>query len=563
MQKKTHLVFLIYVGLAVLLEGLGLPYSRHIVSRMVMLMPGLVVFLVLLTKRHLVWPKTIGALFLAWLSANAASMFFATNYQASFEQVLVYAGMFSAFLYSYRNRDLGKQLPGLILILGVLLSLYSLYLNTPWPIRKIALPIPGDGYSLVYSTFPLHNHLGDFLSMAAIVCLFFLIQGKNKVLNIILLTSFLPLIVLSYSRSAYLSLGLTTVVILFYLIKHRLKRNLLFLILSAALVGSVLVAGLSVTREFGPWRPKVLQSAEKSTLGSHAEYLRQGLLSFTERPVFGVGPGNYIYASQRHTAIPFEWVESGLNLFADQFVEGGLLAGTFFLLIMAKLLRRGQKKEMAFFLFVNLFINFQTDYTSRIFSLMLLFFVLGGLTYAREENETALSPQIITVWAGVALIIFQLMFVHELLYRSGAHTAALLAYPVNPRPYQQLIIRNLLDGKSRQSLFLLQVYEKLRAGDASYQSDIGYIYLRLNEKRSALDRFSQAYYWHPYEGRNLYRQVYRLKKDIEGKDEAEAFARSFLERAATIPQNSSNGQFVLLDARDFCSTEFKKCPYKL
>ena len=122
----------------------------------------------------------------------------------------------------------------------------------------------------------------------------------------------------------------------------------------------------------------------KSLLGGRPQILTQGLSYILERPLLGAGPGNFIYASQKLRN--GSYTETAHNIFVDILVENGIPAGVVFLLIIIEFFRRSDKK-LPFFLALGLLVNFQTDYTYRIYSLFLLFFIILGLFKIQRKQS--------------------------------------------------------------------------------------------------------------------------------------------------------------------------------
>jgi O-antigen ligase len=116
----------------------------------------------------------------------------------------------------------------------------------------------------------------------------------------------------------------------------------------------------------------------KSADGNRIEYTTDGLASILQNPLLGVGPGNFVLISQSNWKPGYLWTESGHNILLDIFVENGVLAGVFFILIIYQFLKQASR-NVFFFMALALLFNFLTDYTYRIFSFFLLFYILQGL----------------------------------------------------------------------------------------------------------------------------------------------------------------------------------------
>ena len=119
---------------------------------------------------------------------------------------------------------------------------------------------------------------------------------------------------------------------------------------------------------------------------ARSEYLNQTMLSILERPLLGVGPGNFVYASKKYTKPTESWTETAHNIFLEIFVENGIPAGIVFVLIMFQIFRQSER-SLFFYLALSMLINFQFDYTYRIYSFLLLFFTLLGVSYKEVKDR--------------------------------------------------------------------------------------------------------------------------------------------------------------------------------
>ena len=274
----------------------------------------------------------------------------------------------------------------MLFILSVIFCSYSLLLlNLP---EGLGFPMPDNGYQFVFSKFGSHNHLGDFLMLPLIISIYYLIK-TNKKIYLLSLSFFTPFFILSYSRSAYLSLILTLVVMIFFL-TNKFKISKITILLSFILI---LLASsfffitvkearkISIVKEANHFLFENLNLRWKNYDGQRLEYLNQAVSSIKEKPLFGLGPGNFIYASKEYGS-KRAITHSSHNIFLDILTENGILAGVIFLTIIFLCLYLALRHQNLFsFLFIAQIINFQTDYTFTIYSFFLLFFVLVSVLY--------------------------------------------------------------------------------------------------------------------------------------------------------------------------------------
>lgn len=295
--------------------------------------------------------------------------------------VLLLAGIIVLFLHTPKLKA-ERYLSSSIVLMGVLLSLYCLIIN----VLQLKSLFPTHGYQLVFSRFGSHNHLGDFLLLPLFICLYNLKNNQNRLTNSLLLIFFFPFFILSYSRSAYLSF--TVVFVLFLInwlwnIKKSIIKKSVLLLTGGALVSLTATFFIATVFEFK--RTPIFGSVNK-TLTTHfglkfkhfganrLEYANTALQSIKEKPLFGVGPGNFVYASEKYSNIPNYRTHSSHNIFLDIWVEYGSIVFIAVLLLagikMRDLLKGKNGNAM---LLLALFINFQTDYTFKLVPLMVLF----------------------------------------------------------------------------------------------------------------------------------------------------------------------------------------------
>ena len=116
--------------------------------------------------------------------------------------------------------------------------------------------------------------------------------------------------------------------------------------------------------------------------GQRDNFFETAYLSFKERPLLGVGPGNFAYASNEYSIINRK-SDSSHNLLLDILIENGIVGLVLFLIFLAMFFA-GRDKGVYSLIAVVLLVNFMTDYTFRISAIMLLFFFLLGLSVRKK-----------------------------------------------------------------------------------------------------------------------------------------------------------------------------------
>lgn len=383
MWRITFLLFFISIAL---LEGLGVPNGREVAFYLILVMPVFLMLADLIDKRTTLYPVKLSFLFILFLILTAISTVNSLDFSRSFPQLFFYLALFLIFLWTFNHQD---ELKGMVIFLifslSVVFSIYSLF-PLIWPSL-----IPSHGYQFIFSNFGSHNHLGDFLLLPLIISFYKSIQTKQRIYLLGLI--FLPFFLLSFSRSAYSALIVSLSVLIVYLFRIRkIKMGSLVSVIVAVLV--VLFFFLITVREAQQipilkGAHQFLQEntnlADKFFLGNRLAFAKQAILSFQEKPLFGIGPNNFVYISQKYTQTG-RWAYSSHNMFLDILAENGLIAVMVFAVIIGFLLKQAFAKTTYFsFIFLAMLVNFQTDYTHSIYSFFLIFFVLVALIYKEDK----------------------------------------------------------------------------------------------------------------------------------------------------------------------------------
>ncbi len=510
---------ILLLGLVLIIEGLGIAYG-HTLAYFIILLGT--VFLFASSQKKLVFPRAISLVFIALLGLLVISTLFSLNIPHSLQNLLFYPALFLGFVYAYNQQlKLKKPLFSLIFILAILFSLYSLFLQFILG-KPSALSLVANEYNFVFPVFGEHNHLATFLVLAVLLLPFFF---KNKLFFGAVVAFFLLLIALSYSRSANMALFFGVLFLLFHKNSRTVKA-----VLVALLFLSLLVLGFSFV--------------VKAVPTSRLEYLHLVVLAIKQYPLFGVGLGNFRAVSLQHSPNPFQWVDTSHNLFADMFAEAGVLAGAVFLILILLILIRANKNSPFFPAFLALVVNFQTIYTYKIYSFCFLSFVIAGLLY--KEKRTISENSLLRTLPLLLLFLTNLLLLPQVL--PGLNL-------------QDQIAKSVFAGRKKQTFLLLKIYKALYRGSAPVYNSAGDIYNFYGEGKQALAHYRQAYKLHPYEDITLYRKIYRLEEELNGKDQAQIFLSSHLKRVQQIPKKWFPSALVIDDVKNFCKSV--NCPLKI
>lgn len=232
-----------------------------------------------------------------------------------------------------------------------------------------------------YSIFPHPNVMAGFLGTS----FYLLLLGFNKrqkpfyyKLSLVLA----PLVlILSISQGAWISFVLVGLVYVFLKRSKNISKRLCILGLAAIITLSLLLPAAS---------DKLLSSRDYVESVSHRLHLAQasGVL-IAERPIIGVGEGNYILGLIENPSFPklSWWLQPAHNIFLLTFSEIGFIGlGLFVLLLLLVVTNIIHKKErilLAAFTFVIL-TGFLDHYWITLQQTQVLFAILIGLVFRKK-----------------------------------------------------------------------------------------------------------------------------------------------------------------------------------
>ncbi len=268
-----------------------------------------------------------------------------------------------------------------------------------------------DSLQFIIPTAGDHNHLGDLLGIGLIALSISIVPFMAQ---FVLAAYYLPLMFISFSKSAFLS-----IIITFFSIALVKRGKFAFLFLCIA--GFAVLSVIIYTKEFSSFKPvaklqsyveKYIHLKPKTLLSARDLYIAQASQSWTttslEHSFFGFGPGNFIYASSKSARNSGYAVTDPHNITLTYIMESGLLAAFWFLVFFILTIFIGKKTNNALsFLILYLFINFQTDYTYLIPLFFALFFFLSGQIIAPLVDKRQKTPLHLLI---AAMIIITLCF---------------------------------------------------------------------------------------------------------------------------------------------------------
>ncbi len=374
-----------------LLEGLGLPQGREVSFAIILLTPYFLLSLDLLKKREIKIPHVPIFLYAIFLVFTLVSTFLSVNWISSFNYFLFYTSLFLSFIFCYNHaEEIKKILTKWIIFFSVFYCIYSLFFAI-FPGMDTVLP--QDGYQYVFARFGLHNHRGDFLILGIVTLANLFFEKRYKMLSLLGIVVFLPFLLFSYSRSSLIALAVTLFFMTVYLLRnHKYGKQIILptcVIVISILFFFLTIKELGMSNFISSFRQPLLVITgvhEKTLTHDRIMFWSQALTSIQQRPLFGVGPNQFSMVSNKHYSEVGLATDSSHNIVIDIFVENGILAGVCFTIFMGYIFAKA-KKTFFYFLVLAMIINFQFDYTFKIYSFIFLFFCIAGIVFNRDNKS--------------------------------------------------------------------------------------------------------------------------------------------------------------------------------
>ncbi|MFZ6035475.1 MAG: O-antigen ligase family protein [Patescibacteria group bacterium] len=560
--------FVILVGLVFFLEGIGLQYGREAAFSLILIIPLSLFLLDVIRGKKIFMPGKMTTLFGLFVFFSAISVVFSVNVQRSFEYLLYCISTFLIFLYAYNHKDLIKIVPVFVFAASAVFALYSAFINHFLPAGWEFL-IPDRGFQYVFAYFKTHNPLGALLLIPVIMSFSYFVIGK-KTGHLLLFLIMLPFFLLTYSRSAYLAFIEAGLILMAYQVMQKKVSLFSAKTLIAALTIGLCLSFFFLTVSYKS-APAFIKTANgilqkrmglnnKTFLSNRNLYFRSALISIRERPFFGVGPNNFVYASALHATNTGAISWTADNIFLEVFSENGLLAGIIFVLVIAMIFVKADKKHLSLFItLVSMFLLFQTDSSQRNYSYLLLFFILAGLLY--KEGPVAGGGRLVFPLAIFLFTVAMSMFMSVLFYDGRNYKIAFYLYPFSQQALESHLTA-MPPGKNGQ---FLRLYARLYSGDPRALSIIANNYLKTGDRETAhvyLKRFSRYY---PYSASNLdvFYQAYHLERDLSGKEKADALANAYFKRIEDANREAGLEPDYRKRAKYLCAIIYNVCPFGL
>lgn len=532
---QIALLFLVVAPL--LIEGMGAVTNRNYFVLYYSVLPIIFFIYAVLTRKKLVFPLVSGTLFLLFLLFSlVASLNFSVDKQQSFELWLFYLSAFLVYIFTYNCKELGSRIIRTVILWGGGLFVILYVLQLIFPNFVLFKYIPVDEYNFFTPTYAFHNHLGDFIGLTMIYCLYEYLQSRKKT-YLILFIAATPFLLGSFSRSAYLAFTASLFALFIWLRKNlddSTKNRVVFFglitIIIVYLTSLVVARGLDEKSRVVKITENIvarLRLPKKDLLSSRPEFFYHSIRSFQQNPLFGVGPGNFLYAARQNQDKYFAWSDNAHNIILDMLVENGLFVTMFFLLFLFMVLKSGlNQKSFAVLAFLYLLVIFQTDYLYKFYSLFILFFIIAG-RIIEEKNRQDVN----LLYGALTLFLFlmaNIIIVNKILIKAGRYEMAQKIYPLNKETYLPLINQALKKEDYDSAMQWAQTYRSYAPADILAQSTLADLNIYLGEEDDGLTIYENMYKHDPYLQFSLIEKIYNLKKDRESTMSARLFIKEVL-----------------------------------
>jgi len=516
--------FILFIFIPFFLEGLGIWVDRRIFLLYYSSIPSFFYIYTSFIFKKIKIPLMAGLLYFLFLFFSAIStLFFSLDKHVSFELFFLHYSSFLLFLFFYNFKKstvlLSCYLP---IILGFLFTVYS-FLLPFFKSKGFTSLIPLFEKQFVFASYTNHNHLGDFLGLLVLVTFYYLIHKKWSALPFFLF--FFGIMMLSFSRSAYLAFFIVFILILFFYRKNISTLILPFvlfilsLMLFATFIISIQVPINSPFYKIQTLLKTSLDVSPRETISARDIYFKQAFISINKYPFFGIGSGNFLIASKSNV-ISSNSSDSAHNIILELATEQGLFATIFFLLFIFLITKHAlTNSSLSGFLFLYLLINFQTDYTYQVYSLFLFWIILSSLSYS-EKNEIEASSSLYGLLCIVPLVILVCISTSSLLLKIGNIEGANNWYPLSKDVYVSAIKKQ--DNKS--SIFIARA-EQIAPYDLNIIIESANYYITKGNKQKALSYYERVYSMNKLCSFYFIKRIYTLKKEVQSKKIADSFLK--------------------------------------
>lgn len=485
-------IFYFFLSMILIFEGFAIPNGREIALYLLYFFPFIMILKMMIVKDKFVIPQIFSVLVCIFILFSFISTYVAADVAIALQFTLLYIALFLIFLITYNLKDQLFKYAAIYIFLFTFIALCYAFFITFFPPTQWIDYVSHRGYQFVYPSFQTQHPLGRWLIIPTILSfsLYSFLQKKIYLYIFIFLTTILCF---TYVRAAYLSLLITSLLIVYAVHKHSFinRKNGIVIILIFSIISVLLFATVKEAKHvpFINSIHTVLQDKfylpEKQLLGARPQFYSNAIEAIKVRPIFGYGPNNLINALSDHP-------QSGVfgntseNIFLEVFAENGIVGGILFLSIILLLIKSSvsslQKLDSSLapfiFVFIGLIIMFQIDSSARFFSFLTMLFFIGGLIY--KEQNWEINTRFVAVATLLLFSVGQLMILNKILTLHFQHRLAHALYPLNNKNYIFLINEKINSKSYNEAQLLLKQYQFLNKGNKEALDEIKYFYKQMN-----------------------------------------------------------------------------------
>lgn len=491
-------------------------YNRLELSSFIVFLTPFFLFLLLkIEKKKIYVPLKETIIYLIFLSFSILSTIFAIDKEIAIKSLLIYISGYLFFLFSFNySKKLDKYFKRFI----TAVSLFSCLIFFVDYIFN--LDLFKYGVSLFYNYG--HYQIGNLL----VIGLLSIFPNPLSILYFVY-------IFFSYSRTAHISL---IVILIFQLFRNKLNKK-------AALIGVVIMI---VSLFFIVFKTNYHYRIDKQLVSGRNIYFSYALSSIKELPLFGLGPGNFVYSVIKRQTNLGEWTDQADNIFLQVLSENGVLAGIFFVAFILLILYK-HKDNIYFLMFFVLMVMFMSDLSYYFNFFLILWFVLGGLTLNSDKKKEVniLLPVIIFFTVAQILLFSQILLKH------GLWKQSLLINPIQQSAYKTAISENIKYKNERQARYFLQKYDQIFGNSLAVYHEINY-YQALGEKAKNEPLYEKTLWFRAFLDINKLKRTWNFYTDLYGNLKGnEKMAQILRNIKKSYSEKEKNSDFYKI-INDFC-----------
>lgn len=435
----------------------------------VLLTPFFLFLLAKIEKKKIVIPVRETIIYIIFLVFSAVSTAFAIDKEIAIQSLLIYISGYLFFLFTFNYQEsLNKYFKRFLVTISLFSCLIFLVNNV------FHLNLFLHGVSLFYNFG--HYQIGNLLVLG-------LISIFPNPLSLL----FFIFILYSYSRTAHISL---IIIFILQLLKNQLNKKV------AVIACLIIIASLI----FIASKTNYLKQTNKWLVSGRNIYFSYALSSIKEFPLFGIGPGNFIYTVVKRQVNYGEYTDQADNIFLHVLSENGILAGVFFITFVLLILRK-YRKNKNYLEFLALTLMFMSDLTYLFDFFLILWFILGGLTLdSKKKKEVNIIFPVLIIF-----LIAQIILLSQILLKQGLWKESLLIYPFQKNAYKIAIQENIELKDKQQGYYFLQKYDQIFGRSLTIFQETSY-YQVFGEKNKVASLYEQSLWF------RTFTNIERLKK---------------------------------------------------